>query len=164
MNTRSTQKFLFLLLAALIILSTIFFIFYLKGKTEQTVTLEIYDTSSGKLYGKWSLEKSGEFAVEFIHSVNQSPVRETFKIDGRMIRPYSVRFSSFGAVMHSDLIEGQTLSRDGDSMVLSGFDTTFRELKYIIGTVSDYLLFVNDEMVSLRDLCGSNAHITFRLR
>jgi hypothetical protein len=110
------------------------------------------------------MEEGGEFAVEFIHSVNQSPVRDTFGVEGVLIRPRSVRFFSFGAGMQTDLEEGQTLTRDGDAMVISGFKSSFRELNYIVGTVSDHLLFVNGETVSLRDLCGRNAHITISIK
>ena len=134
-------------------------------------TLEIRDTGSGRIYGKWVLEADGEFAVEFIHSVHQSPVRETFRVEDRMIRgrgfrirPVSAHFFSFGAGMQSDLEEGQTMSRDGDALVIAGFNTSFEELIYIVGTVSDHLLYVNGETVSLRDLCGRNAHITLRIK
>lgn len=120
--------------------------------------LEIRDADSGHRFGVWPLE-GGEFAVEFVHSVNQSPVRETFKAEGSLIRPVSVRFFSFGAGMQSDLEEGQTLSREGDALVITGFDRTFTELNYIVGTVSDHLLYINDEPISLRSLCGRNAHI-----
>lgn len=123
--------------------------------------LEIRDASSGKLYGKWPLP-TGEFAVEFIHSVHKSPVRETFTIEDKMIRPREARFSSFGAGMQSDLQEGQTLERDGDALIIRGFTASFRELNYIVGTVSDHLLYINGETVSLRELCGRNAHITIK--
>jgi len=161
-SRRSILKILLFILAASAVLGTIFFIFHFKGAAEKSYTLQLQDTSSGKVYSKWLIGESGKFAVEFVHSVNQSPVRETFKIDGKMIRPHSVRFSSFGAGM--DLGEGLTMNRDGDSFVLSGFDTSFRDINYIVGTDSDHLLLINDEIVSLRDLCGRNAHITVRIR
>ena len=126
--------------------------------------LEIRDAGSGRVYGRWPLGGSGEFAIEFIHSVHQSPVRETFRFEGGMIHPVSVRFASFGAGMQSDLGEGQTLTRDGDAMVLSGFKTSFKTLNYIVGTVSDHLLFVSGESISLRELCGRNAHISIRVK
>ena len=126
--------------------------------------MEVRDAVSGKVYGKWPLETNGEFSVEFVHSVHQSPVRETFKIDGRIIRPILARFSSFGAGMQSDLGEGQTLTRDGDAMVISGFSASFKELNYIVGTVSDHFLLVNNKSYSLRDLCGRNAHVTIRVK
>ena len=126
--------------------------------------LEIRDSVSGKLYGKWPLHETGEFAVEFIHSVNQSPVREIFRTERKRIHPVAVRFFSFGAGMSSELEAGQALSRDGDAMIISGFNTSFKELNYIVGTVSDHVLFINGETVSMRDLCGRNAHITISLR
>ena len=64
----------------------------------------------------------------------------------------------------SDLNEGQTLTRDGDAMVISGLNTSFKELNYIVGTVSDHLLYINGRTISLRDLCGKNAHITIRIK
>ena len=105
-----------------------------------------------------------EFAVEFVHSVNQSPVREVYKIEGNEIRAVSVRFFSFGAGMLSDIEEGQTMSRDGDAMIISGLNCGFAELDYIVGTVSDHLLFINGDTISLRDLCGKNAHIALRIQ
>ena len=138
--------------------------FYLIQLKENGRTLEIRDTVSGKLYGKWPLYEAGEFAIEFIHSVNQSPVREFFKAEDTEIQPLAVRFYSFGAGMSGDLEEGQILSRDGDAMVISGFNTSFKELNYIVGTVSDHVLFINGEMVSMRDLCGKNAHITISIK
>jgi len=128
--------------------------------------LEIRDSDSGKVYGRWPLEENGEFSIEFIHSVNQSPVREFYSAENGMIRLRTVRFFSFGAGMQSDLEGGLTLSRDGDAMVISGYTTTFKdkELNYIVGTVSDHLLFINNETISLRQLCGRNAHINIHLK
>jgi hypothetical protein len=127
-------------------------------------TLVIKDTDSGKIYGRWSLNEADEFAIEFIHSVNKSPVREIFFIEKKMIRLLAVRFASFGAGMQSDLGEGQKLSYDGDFMVISGFNTSFKELNYIVGTVSDHILFINGDTISLRDLCGRNAHVSISLK
>ena len=154
-----------LILATLVVSGVVLFIFHIKGgSTEGSRILEIRDSASGKVYGRWPLEGTGEFAIEFIHSVHQSPVRETFKAKGKMIQLVSVRFYSFGAGMQSDLGEGQVLSRDGDAMIITGYTASFKELNYIVGTVSDHLMFINNEEFSLRELCGRNAHITFRLR
>jgi hypothetical protein len=126
--------------------------------------LEIRDSASGKVFCRRPLEESSEFVVEFTHSVNQSPVRETFVMEGRTIRLVSVRFSSFGAGMQTELEEGQILSRDGNAMVITGFNVSSKELNYVVGTVSDHLLYINDETISLRELCGKNAHIKIRVK
>ena len=127
--------------------------------------LEIRDSETGKVYGRWPLEENGEFSIEFIHSVNQSPVRDFYSAENGLIRLNAVLFFSFGAGMKSDLDGGLSFSRDGDAMIISGYTTTFKdkELNYIVGTVSDHLLYINNEIVSLRELCGRNAHINIHL-
>ena len=161
--------FLFMLLnmflAALGISGVVFYVVYVRdGDRQSSRVLEIRDSATGRAYGRWSLEEGEEFAIEFVHSVNQSPVKETFIIKDRMIRLHELRFYTFGAGMPSSLGEGQELSRDGDAMLITGFNTFFREINLIVGTVSDHLFFINGEILSLRDLCGKNAQITISLR
>ena len=129
---------------------------------QETGVLELRNTGSGRLYGRWPLYAPGEFAIEFMHSVNQSPVRETFRLKEGQITLEYIRFYSFGAGLPFDLQAGQTLSRDGDAMIISGFDFSLRELNLIVGT--DHILLINNESISLKELCGQNAHITIRYR
>ena len=161
---RLSRAVLFILLTALVFSGAVFITHRYGSGFKPGHCLEIRDASSNRLYGKWPLEKNGEFAIEFIHSVHQNPVRENFKFDEGMIQAAAVRFSSFGAGMLSDVGEGKKLSRDGDALVITGFDTSFRELSYIVGTVSDHLLLINGETVSLRVLCGRNAHVVLRVK
>ncbi|GHU24970.1 hypothetical protein FACS1894172_01700 [Spirochaetia bacterium] len=126
--------------------------------------LVISDSETGKIYGRWNIKNGDTFSIEFIHSVNMSPVIDTFLISGKEICPFSTRFFAYGAGMQSDLEPGQVLTRDGDSMIITGFTQSFRELQYIVGTVSDHLLSLRDEQVSLRTLCGKNAHIRIRVK
>jgi len=141
-------------------------LFFFNGRPAagSSAVFEIQDTASGKMYLRLPLDDGFEFSIEFIHSVNQSPVRETFKADCGMIRPVSVRFYSFGAGMPVGSEAGQIIDRDGDALVISGFDQSFSQLNYIVGTVSDHLLYIDGEKISMTDLCGKNAHITIRIR
>jgi len=124
--------------------------------------LEIRNAGSGRVYGRWQLDEPGRFAIEFTHSVNRSPVRETFQIENGMLALESVRFYAFGAGIQSDLEEGQTLSQDGDAMILFGFDFSLKKLNLIVGT--GHLLLINDKTVSLEELCGRNTQITIQYR
>ncbi|MDR0689653.1 MAG: DUF1850 domain-containing protein [Spirochaetaceae bacterium] len=126
--------------------------------------LVISDASSGKVYGSWRIVEGTEFAVEFIHSVHNSPVRDTFRVRGRQIKPVATRFTSFGAGMQADLGEGQEMIRDGEALVITGFSQIYKRLNLIVGTVSDHLFFIDNERISLRDLCGKNAHIVVRVK
>ena len=156
------------LFAASLIIAVALFPFSCQSRSglREGQVLEIRNSETGKVYGRWPLEENGEFSIEFIHSVNQSPVRDFYGAENGLIRLRAVRFFSFGAGMKSDLDGGLSFSRDGDAMILSGYTTTFKdnELNYIVGTVSDHLLYINDEIVSLRELCGRNAHINIHLK
>lgn len=133
--------------------------FGVSGGAESGV-LEIRNTGSGRLYARWPLEDSSRFDVEFTHSVSQSPVRESFKAEDEKLRLESVRFYSYGAGL-GGLGQGQTLSRDGDAMIISGFGVLLREFNVI---VSDHVLFINNEIIDLRERFGKNAQITIQYR
>jgi hypothetical protein len=122
--------------------------------------LVVKDAEMGRVYGRWALKEGEAFSIEFVHSVNKSPVRDTFVREGRLIKPVEARYYSFGAGMPSDLSGGLSLRREGEAMLVTGFETSFKELNYIVGTVSDHLLYINNETIGLRHLCGRNAHIT----
>jgi len=66
--------------------------------------------------------------------------------------------------MQTEPEDGQQMSRDGDALVITGYKNAHNELNYIVGTVSDHLLLINGEQISLRKLCGRNAHVTLRVK
>ncbi|MDR3312686.1 MAG: DUF1850 domain-containing protein, partial [Spirochaetaceae bacterium] len=96
--------------------------------------------------------------------VNNSPVRDTFVAEGRRIRPVEARYYSFGAGMPTSPEPGQIFTIDGDALVITGFTQSYTALNYIVGTVSDHVLGIGAQEVSLRDLCGRNAHIAITVK
>ena len=109
--------------------------------------------------------EGAEFSVEFIHSVNQSPVKDVFRIENGQIVADRTIYSAFGAGVQTEIEDGQTLEFDEDgNMVVSGFDIVFPRVDYLVGTVSDHILEIQGESISLRDLCGRNAHVYFEVR
>ena len=131
-----------------------------RSKVYEYATIEIADSVSGRVYGKRLIKNNDQFSIEFIHSVNNSLVQEFFRVEGKEIHSEKVRFHSFGAGMLSDMEEGIIMNQEDDAMVISGFNRSFSELNYIVGTVSDHILVINKERISLRDLCGRNSHVS----
>ena len=113
----------------------------------------------------FDVTEGSEFSVEFIHSVNKSPVKDVFVIrDGKIYADRTI-YSAFGAGVQTEVEAGQTLEYDEDlNMVVAGFDMEFPKVKCIVGTVSDHILEIGGESISLTELCGKNAHIYFELR
>ena len=123
--------------------------------------LLLQDTDSGRLYAKWPVNNGSEFSIEFVHSVNQTPVRDIFVVSGNRVIPVETVFYGFGAGMQTGLDEGQTLTYNSDgSMSITGFTQELDRLNYIVGTVSDHNMVINGESISLRELCGKNAAVT----
>lgn len=58
--------------------------------------------------------------------------------------------------------ETLTYDRDG-RMVISGFQTKIESLNLIVGTVSDHTLTLKGRTLSLRELCGRNAAVSFTI-
>jgi len=124
--------------------------------------LTLRDADTGKIWIRLPVRDRSEFSIEFVHSVNQTPVRDAYVISGREIQPVATYFYNFGAGMQTDLEEGQSLNHHPDgSMSITGFQQSFKQLNYIVGTVSDHVLTIDGKQVSLRELCGSNAAVTF---
>ena len=127
--------------------------------------LVLYDADTREVYASWPVDEGFRFSVEFIHSVNKSPVKDEFEIRSGDIYAYKTTYSSLGAGVQSELREGESLSYDEEgNMVIMGFDMKFDRLNFIVGTVSDHILGVDGLELSLTELCGKNTAVVFEVR
>ena len=117
---------------------------------------------TGKTLAVFRIEEGIEFSVTFVHSVNKSPVTDVYEIQSGKIYVVRTIYYSFGAGVQTEIEEGQNLEYGEDgSMIISGFNRPIDKLSYIVGTVSDHILKINGETVSLRELCGRNTTVRF---
>ena len=134
-----------------------------EDKGDKKIVLCYSDTD--EIIASFEGDEGSEFSVEFIHSVNKSPVKDIFVIRDNKIYADRTVYSAFGAGVQTEVEEGQTLEYDENgNMIVSGFDIEFPKVKYIVGTVSDHVLEFRGESISLTALCGRNAHVYFELR
>ncbi len=126
--------------------------------------LVLYDSDTGKTHMTVRAEEGMMFSVEFIHSVNRTPLRDTYIIENGEIRAYSTLYRSFGAGVQTALEGDQVMTYDDEgNMIITGFDITYNPLRYIVGTVSDHILTIDGKEISLRDTCGRNARVVFEI-
>lgn len=136
--------------------------FVIKGISPEYLVL--YNSDTGERYITEKAEDGLMFSVEFIHSVNQTPVKDTYIIENGEIRAYSTLYRSFGAGVQTALDGNQKMTYDEDgNMIITGFDITYDPLRYIVGTVSDHILTFGSEEISLRNMCGRNAKVVFEI-
>jgi len=108
------------------------------------------------------VSEGDEFSVGFIHSVNKSPLTDVYQIKDHKIYVVRTIYYGFGAGVQTEIEDGQTLEYgENGEMIVSGFDQEMSHLSYIVGTVSDHVLTIHGDEVSLREKCGRNSTVEF---
>ncbi len=114
-------------------------------------------------YAEYEMAVGDSFSITFIHSVNKSPETDFFEIRDDGIYGVKTVYYAFGAGVPTELEEGQTLTYGDDgSMIISGIDVKMNSLIYMVGTVYDHILTLQDgSEINLRELCGRSARVAF---
>ena len=124
--------------------------------------LTVRDRDTGELYSRYPMREGERFSVQFKHSINLSPVIDVYEIEGRDIYVEETIYYHFGAGVQTQLNEGETLTYGDDgSMIVGNIHQKRNNVGYIVGTVYDHVLKVDQQEVSLRDLCGRNTAVRF---
>ena len=148
--------------AAIVIVAAVAVILWILPRGERLV---LSDRDNGSVYARYAVSDGDVFSVTFVHSVNKTPVSDVYEVrNGSMVLTGTVYYS-FGAGVPDELNEGETLTiREDGAMVVTGMDQDLNGVVYAVGTVSDHVLEICGEQISLRDLCGRNAKVSFTVR
>ena len=128
--------------------------------------LVLEDDETCEIYNKIPVKDLDEFEITFTHSVNKSPVTDIYQIRSGDIYLTGNIYYNFGAGVPTEIYDGQSLTYgENGEMIISDMDTIMPHLVYVIGTVTDYYLSVNDgEKICLQELYGTNKHIRIYCR
>lgn len=123
--------------------------------------LVLTDCDSGKTLLRLSVAVGTEFSVEFMHSINRTPVRDVYEIrtGGRIFNTQCVYYS-FGTGVQTQLNEGETLRYQDGAMVISGIETDRTGMIYMIRQNSTHVLRVDDQAFFLPDLTDHDVKIS----
>lgn len=100
-----------------------------------------------------------EFYTIYVHSVEKTPVREYFQIQGRTILLKKTAFSSYGAGLPLDW---NGFQREKDFFVIQDIDTSFSSIYYrVSGTPDQYLLGEGREIL-FQDLVSQGQRLSIR--
>lgn len=135
---------------------------FLPGCSPGGTSLVLSNADSGQVYATYPVENGDTFAVEFIHSVNKSPVRDVYEIREGEIWNTQCIYYGFGAGVEEELGEGETLSYgENGEMIISNIEKKIDNMVIVVGTISDHTLYLGEEAISLRDLCGRSSKVLF---
>ena len=128
--------------------------------------LVLTDVKTKNIYAQFPIAPDEQFSVEFIHSVNKSPVKDIYEIrNGSEIFVVETDYYGFGAGVQTELNPGEILEYGDDgAMQVKNIDQHMPNLIYVVGTVSDHVLCIGNRTVSLRDLCGKSSHVLFTVK
>ena len=140
-------------------------LFCLDSCESKGVELVLCYSENDKVIKNFEVEEGTKFSVEFIHSVNKSPIKEIYEIRDGTIYAHSTIYATFGAGVQTEVEEGQTLGYDDEgNMIVSGFDIEFPKLRFVVGSVYDHILEIGGESISLTELCGRHSKVYFEVR
>ena len=72
--------------------------------------LIIKNDKTGERICSFTVYNDTIFGIEFIHSVNNTPVKDEYIIENNIIKAYKTTYRNFGAGVQTELNEGETLS------------------------------------------------------
>ena len=152
-------------IAAVVVIMITAVLFCFDSCEDKGVKLALCYYETGEVIEVFDACEGMEFSVEFIHSVNKSPIKEIYVIRNGSIYADKTVYATFGAGVQTEIEEGQTLEYDEDgNMIVSGFDMEFPKLMFVVGSVYDHILEISGESISLTDLCGKGAKVYFEVR
>ncbi|MCL2828427.1 MAG: DUF1850 domain-containing protein [Oscillospiraceae bacterium] len=127
--------------------------------------LVLTNDQTGVLLFRHRIDEGDTFSVSYIHSVNQSPVTEIYRIKQGQIVLTALEFETFGAGMPTEVDPGQTLIHlPAGGFRIEGFNRVIGDLRYLIGHMADLTLHVDGQDVPLNtlDASGQSVHFAFR--
>lgn len=149
-----TQRFTIATLTAVAVL-----LFYLFSPRP---ALQVQERVSGvKLY-RVPVEEGDEFAIEFVHSVERTPVKEVFRIEkDRKIYLVETEYESFGAGLPTMPGEGEKSVLEGGKIRITGMRRKLDPFLVAVSPVPGHILTIGGEEVVLADLAkpGTGLHI-----
>lgn len=138
-------------------------LFYKKNDKQR---LYLYDDKTNQLLDIYEFDNDKTFSIEFIHSVNKSPVIDYYIVDDKNnIIVTKTTYYNFGAGVQTELNDNEYLEygNNGD-MTVNNINKIISPLVYIVGTVSHHTLNINNKDIILDDKYGKNTHIRFEIK
>ncbi len=127
---------------------------------DQSHYLIIKDGKNSNYITYYELQGDLEFSIAFKHSVNQSMVEDRYRIEKDKIVVYQTIYYNFGAGVQTQLREGEILRKGEDgAMIIDNINRVIPELGYNISPVYDHILKVNNENISLKEVCKNSRTI-----
>lgn len=150
---------LLLIFTAIAILATAFFCFPIPH------TQRLVLACDGKTLVTLPIEPGESFTVDYIHSLNKSPVTDTIEWTGETFIVRTSYYKTFGAgipVPAED--EGTTLTKVGDGFLLTNIDRELATILIFTDEIPDHHITLRNASYSLLDMVGIWQYVELSVR
>lgn len=132
------------------------------GRLEWPYLLQVVEARTGEVVLEVPLHAGECFTLEYRHSVQLTPVRETFRVqDGRMVL-VETEYGTLGVGLPYGA-EGDFELEDGRCFRLSGLDRCFQQVFLWVSEIAAHRLEIRGKEFSLPALVGSDSLVELRL-
>lgn len=143
------------------------------AETRNMPRLVLKDADGTVLYS-CPMRNGASFAIQYTHSVAQTPVTDYFKIKNNEIWLERTIYQDFGAGLPHEPNKGQTLTRKHGQLILDGYNQRLSQFTLRIGRVAGHKLLIfrpsastDEELVEvaipLNELAPPGSGITFQV-
>lgn len=101
--------------------------------------------------------KEQPFSIEFVHSVNRTPVTEYYEVQDGQLMVTACRYYAFGAGVASLPEDGGTIEILSDgSMLLTGLNRRLPQLNIRLSDVTQHFLHIDGSTITLSQLAPNH--------
>lgn len=126
--------------------------------------LQVEEMHSGVKVYQAPVKEGDEFIIEFVHSVERTPVREIFRIEqDRKIYLVETQYESFGAGLPTMPDEGEELVLEGEKIRITGMRRKLEPFLIAVSPVPGHVLTVGGEEIVLTSLAEPGTCLRIRV-
>lgn len=135
-------------------------------KYNEKQRLYLFNDNNNFLLDIYEFDDKKEFSIQFIHSVNNSPVIDYYTIDdNNNIIITQTTYYDFGAGVQTELNNNEKIKYGNNGeMTVTNINKIISPLVYIVGTVSHHTMNINNNSIILDEKYGRNTHIRFEVK
>ena len=135
-------------------------------KYNEKQRLYLFNDNNNFLLDIYEFDDKKDFSIQFIHSVNNSPVIDYYTIDdNNNIIITQTTYYGFGAGVQTELNNNEKIKYGNNGeMTVTNINKIISPLVYIVGTVSHHTMNINNNSIILDEKYGRNTHIRFEIK
>ncbi|WP_286951514.1 MULTISPECIES: DUF1850 domain-containing protein [Aminobacterium] len=109
------------------------------------------------------IDNGDRFTIRCIHSVEKTPVDETYEIVEGYITLVETVYSDFGAGLPHCISENQSFTREPGKFIITGYNLKIPQLEIRVGRFADHAFLFKKNIIKLEDWVEPGQPVSFQI-